>query len=54
MPGTNYDRFYVDELVKKYKEQEALEALIEKIKSIEAKPGDDFVTEFLMLVDTKS
>jgi hypothetical protein len=28
MPGTNYDRFYCDELVKKYKKQEDLEALI--------------------------
>ena len=54
MPGTNYDRFYVDELVKKYKEQEALEALIEKIKSIEATTCEDFVKDFLMIVDTKA
>jgi len=54
MPGTNYDRFYVDELVKKYKEQDALEALIEKIKSIEAPTVEEYVKAFLMLVDTKA
>jgi hypothetical protein len=51
MPGTNYDRFYVDELVKKHKTQEALDELIVKVKSIGATNCEDFVKEFLMLVD---
>jgi len=34
MPKTNYDRFYCDELVKKYKKQEDLEALIVNVQSI--------------------
>jgi hypothetical protein len=54
MPGTNYDRFYVDELVKKHKSQEALDELITKVKSIEATNCEDFVKDFLMLVDTKN
>jgi DnaJ family protein C protein 2 len=36
MTGTKYDRFYVDELVKKYPKQEQLDGLIIKIKAIEA------------------
>lgn len=54
MPGTKYDRFYVDELVKKYPKQEDLEALFEKIKNISASNTDDFVKDFLMLVDAKA
>jgi len=55
MSGTNYDRFYVDELVKKYPKQEDLEALIEKVKSIKDQPTvPEFVHEFLMLVDAKA
>jgi len=54
MPGTNYDRFYCDELVKKYPKQEDLEALIVKVKSISATTTETFVTDFLMLVDAKA
>jgi len=54
MPGTNYDRFYVDELVKKYPGQEKLEEFIEKVKAIPTPAGDDFVHDFLMLVDAKA
>jgi hypothetical protein len=54
MPGTNYDRFYVDELVKKYPGQENLEAFIIKVKAISVPAGDEFVHEFLMLVDAKA
>jgi hypothetical protein len=34
MTGTNYDKFYVDELVKKYMQQADLDALITKVKEI--------------------
>ena len=54
MPGTNYDRFYVDELVKKYPGQEKLEEFIVKVKAISVPAGDEFVHEFLMLVDAKA
>lgn len=54
MPGTNYDRFYVDEMVKKYPKQEDLEALYEKINSIKANSTEEFVKDFLMLVDKKA
>ncbi len=31
MPGTNFDKFYVAELVKKYPKQEALDELVSRI-----------------------
>jgi len=51
MPGTKYDRFYIDELVKKYPKQEALDALIEKVKAIAAAEAAAFQHEFLQVVD---
>jgi len=53
MPGTKYDRFYVDEMVKKYPKQEQLDALFEKIKAITATDVPTFQNEFLLLVDAK-
>lgn len=51
MTGTNYDRFYVDELVKKYPKQEQLDGLILTIKAIEATDVPSFQHEFLQIVD---
>jgi hypothetical protein len=53
MAGTKFDRFYVDELVKKYKKQEDLEALVVTIKAITATTVPTFQREFLLLVDPK-
>ncbi len=53
MAGTKYDRFYIDELVKKYPKQEQLDVLFEKIKAITAKDVPAFQNEFLLIVDAK-
>ena len=52
MPGSRYDRFYVDEMVKKYQKQDALDKLFESIKSIEAPIGEQFIDQFRKLVDS--
>jgi DnaJ family protein C protein 2 len=51
MPGTRYDRFYIDELVKKYPKQEQLDGLVVKVKAIEATEPESFQHEFLQIVD---
>lgn len=51
MPGTNYDRFYCETLVKKYPKQEQLDGLIEKMAAIEADSVDAFIEQFKLLVD---
>lgn len=54
MPGTNYDKFYVDELVKRYMGQEAIDGLINSVKAIpKQKNVDDYVNKFLDLVETE-
>ena len=53
MTGTKYDRFYIDELVKKYPKQEQLDVLFNKIKAITAKDVPAFQNEFLLIVDAK-
>jgi hypothetical protein len=53
MTGTKYDRFYIDELIKKYPKQEQLDSLIVKIKSITATTVPAFQNEFLLIVDAK-
>jgi len=51
MPGTNYDKFYLEEMVKKYRAMAALEELYEKFKAIEVESVEDYVTAFLTIVD---
>ena len=53
MAGTKYDRFYIDELVKKYPKQEQLDVLFNKIKAITATNVPAFQNEFLLIVDAK-
>jgi len=54
MEGTNYDKFYVDELVKRYPTQEQLDALIATIKEIGAQPSvPEYVEKFLAIVETE-
>lgn len=54
MPGTNYDKFYVDELVKRYMQQEALDALIEQVKAIGKQPTvEEYIPKFLDIVETE-
>ena len=56
MPGTKYDKFYVDELIKKYPKQEDIDELISKIKEIAAggNSGQDFIDKFLELVESEA
>ena len=51
MPGTLYDKFYCDELVKKYPTKDVLDELILKVEGIntEGKTSDQVVIEFLTL-----
>jgi len=51
MPGTTYDKFYCESLVKKYPKQEQLDSLIEKISAIEADSVDAFIEQFKLVVD---
>ena len=52
MPGTLYDKFYCDELVKKYPTKEVLDELIEKVEKIptEGRTTQEVVIEFLTTV----
>lgn len=52
MPGTKFDKFYVDELVKKHAKQEALDLLVSQIKGIEANSVEDFIDKFRKMVDS--
>ena len=55
MPGTNYDKFYVDELVKRFSQQDALDELIATIKKIGQQPSvPEYVTKFLDIVETEN
>ena len=52
MPGTRFDKFFIDELVKKYPKQDVLDKLVESIKAIDAPKGDEYVDKFRLLVDS--
>lgn len=56
MPETRkYDKFYIDELVKKYPTQEKLDSLIVSINEIEAAPTlQEYELKFHKVVDLKS
>ena len=55
MTGTNYDKFYVDELVKKYMQQVDLDALIAKVKAIGTQPSvPEYVSKFLDIVESEA
>jgi len=43
MPGTKFDKFYVEEMVKKYPKQESLDELVSRIKAIESKSAEEFI-----------
>jgi len=51
MPGTKFDKFFIEVLVKKYPKQEALDELVAQIKSIESKSVEDFIDQFRRMVD---
>ena len=56
MPGTLYDKFYCDELVKKYPTKDVLDELITQVEAIatENKSTHEVVIEFLTLVGDKA
>ena len=47
MPGTKFDKFYVEEMVKKYPKQESLDELVSRIKAIESKSAEEFINDIL-------
>jgi DnaJ family protein C protein 2 len=51
MPGTKFDKFFVEEMVKKYPTQGPLDELVSRIKGIESKSVDDFIDKFRTMVD---
>ena len=52
MPGSRFDKFFVDELVKKYPKQDVLDKLVESIHAIDAPEGDEYIVKFRLLVDS--
>ena len=52
MPDTKSDRFYVEELVKKYPKLEDLLAFLEKVRQISATTSDQYIEEFLAIVES--
>ena len=53
MPKAKYDRFFLDEFVKKYPNQAKIEGIFEEVKTFE---DDDFLAEFevLLNINTKT
>lgn len=51
MPGTTYDKFYCESLIKKYPKQEQLDELIIKVSAIEADSVDAYIEKFKLVVD---
>lgn len=52
MPGTNYDRFYIEEMIKKYPKLKDLDEFFNKVVQISAIDKDVFIKEFLTIVDS--
>ena len=52
MPDTKYDRFYVEELIKKYPKLEDLDAFFNQVVQITAIDKDVFIKEFLVIVES--
>ena len=52
MPGTKYDKFYCEELIKKVKTTEKMQEITEKLAAIpESEPVPAVVEQFLVIVD---
>lgn len=52
MPGTKYDKFYCEELIKKVKTIEKMQEITEKLSAIpEDEPVSNVVEKFLEIVD---
>ena len=54
MPNTKYDKFYCQELVKKYPLQDKLDALINKLNDINCESVDDYVKQFVAIVEDRN
>ena len=48
---SKFDKFFVEEMVKKYPTQGPLDELVSRIKGIESKSVDDFIDKFRTMVD---
>ena len=44
MPGTRYDKFFVEGLIPKYPKQEQLDDLIARIEAIESENTDEYLS----------
>lgn len=51
MPETRYDRFYIEELVKKYPKLQDLQKLLEQVQGIKAKNKEKFIEKFINIVE---
>jgi hypothetical protein len=49
--GTKYDRWFVEEFVKKIPKIEVIEEIVEKLRAL---TGNDMVKEFLVIIDFKA
>lgn len=52
MPGTRFDKIFVEGLVPKYPKQEQLDDLISRIEAIEAENSDMYMSEFEKIIQS--
>ena len=52
MPGTRYDKFFVETLVKKYPGQEKLEGLLKQVEELQGDTVEEVVVAFKKIVET--
>lgn len=52
MPESKYDRFYLEELIKKYPKLEDLDAFFNQVVQITAIDKDMFIKDFLTIVES--
>lgn len=52
MPGTRYDKFFVETLVKRYPGQEKLETLLKQVQDLQGDSVEDVVVAFKKIVET--
>ena len=51
MPGTKYDKFYIEELVKKFPKQEHVESLLSAVSGIQCLKAGRFANLFETAVE---
>ena len=51
MPGSQYDKFYLQEFIKKYPTYEELDKFIERVNDIQSSSTEDYIKSFEELVN---